>query len=322
MNGRTETNYKIETSLKKSIQNEPVLIRQFVQFRLSTDQPKTVQDYCEHIVCFNKWLLENRNYELSPETVNQILPMDCSEYISSLRYRIKNGTRVECSVSYRCLCWSALNAFFKFCKANRILKSENPMDDVKRPKNTDPIPTDHLQPSEIKTIMRLLKEEGSLRDLCMLSILFQFGVRAQCLLNVNVEDVDLENRIITFTDKGDKTFSRPINPELALYLEEYIAKRKSKNGSHALFTSSKGTRMCYDNLRLLVNKYTKAIGHKLSPHAMRKSYASIVYKASGSDIRYTQKMLNHSNINTTTRYINEVNEEQDRKVSSILQNLM
>lgn len=331
MNGRTETNYKFEKQVRELITDQPLLIQQFAEFRLSTDQPYSVKEYVFNVIHFNNWLKKERNYELSPETVNQILPMDCSQFLGSVRYKTKkDGTRTEYSTAYRATIWSSINSFFRFCKANRILKSENPMDDVKRPKNTDQIPTDHLQKIEIKQVIAYIKAENEntkLRDLCIMSMLLTYGVRAQCLMNVNVEDVDLKNNVITFTDKGDKTFSRSINPELHSYLERYLAERnadlqRKKLESPALFISTGNSRMTYTTLRRIVNYYTSRIGHKLSPHAMRKSYASIVYKASGSDIRYTQKMLNHSNINTTTRYINEVNEEQDRKVSSVLQNLM
>lgn len=342
MNGRTEQDIKTEEYINnRLLYDQPELIRQFAEFRLGQgDQATSTREYTKYVIYFKDYLAE-QGKDFTISTMKGVLPMDITSYLATLKYKRVNGKMMKTSTSYRATVWSALNAYFKFLKANRIIDT-NPMEDVKRAKVKDPIPHDHLESKEIKAVMDLIKSDDPYegeseiayvrrqktksRDLCIFAVFFSYGVRATCLCNMNVEDVNLEKRIVTFTDKGEKTFSRTISDEMYGYFVRYIADRENmliKSGNeNALFISRDGTRMTYCSIRKLIHKFTKAEGHELAPHALRKSFASLAYEASGNDIRFTQKALNHANINTTVRYINNDTSQQEEKLEDRLSHLL
>ena len=70
----------------------------------------------------------------------------------------------------------------------------------------------------------------------------------------------------------------------------------------------------------LVDKYAyKALGYHISPHKLRSGLASILYEEK-HDIEFVRRVIGHSNVATTQRYIVTNNAERE-ETANIMGNI-
>ena len=82
----------------------------------------------------------------------------------------------------------------------------------------------------------------------------------------------------------------------------------------ALFISKENKRMCGNSISKLVDKYSQAaLGYHISPHKLRSGFISILYEEK-HDVEYVRRVVGHSNVTTTQRYIVTNNDERKEAV--------
>lgn len=143
----------------------------------------------------------------------------------------------------------------------------------------------------------------SKRDRALIEFLYSTGCRVSELINVNISDLDFKNEEVIVLGKGNKYRHVFLNGKALLYLTEYLNSRCDSN--EALFVSE---RKPHDRLtKAAIEKTLKQIGEKanigekLYPHKFRHTTATDAVNR-GMPIEDVQKMLGHSNINTTMIY--------------------
>ena len=140
------------------------------------------------------------------------------------------------------------------------------------------------------------------RDLAMLDLLYSTGIRVGELVNLNVDDIDLEGRECIVYGKGDKERRVYFDAKAKVHLKEYIEHRKDNN--KALFVTLDAP---YDRLKISgVEIRLRNLGRKLQlerihPHKFRRSMATRAIDK-GMPIEQVQKILGHSQIDTTMQY--------------------
>lgn len=142
----------------------------------------------------------------------------------------------------------------------------------------------------------------NIRDLAMLDLLYSTGIRVGEMVNLNIEDIDFEERECIVFGKGDKERRVYFDAKAKLHLQKYIHGRKDTNP--ALFVSLLAP---YDRLKISgVEIRLRELGNalnllKIHPHKFRRTMATRAIDK-GMPIEQVQKILGHSQIDTTMQY--------------------
>ena len=143
----------------------------------------------------------------------------------------------------------------------------------------------------------------NIRDLAILDVLYSTGIRVGELVKLNITDIDLEQRECVVFGKGDKERRVYFDAKAKVHLSEYLSSRMDNNP--ALFVTLDAP---HDRLQISgVEIRLRSLGRKLSldrihPHKFRRTVATRAIDK-GMPIEQVQKMLGHSQIDTTMQYV-------------------
>ena len=136
------------------------------------------------------------------------------------------------------------------------------------------------------------------KNLTILTLLYDTAARASEIINLKIEDIHLEEKYIILTGKGNKQRIVPMMKQTKSLLTLYY--RENRIISGYLFNIN-GKKFSKNTLSEIVNKYSKIINKKISPHTFRHTRA-VHLLDKGVNIIYLQELLGHSSINTTMEY--------------------
>lgn len=147
------------------------------------------------------------------------------------------------------------------------------------------------------------------RNRALLELLYGAGLRVSEAVQLDVTDVDLDQRLARVRGKGDKERIVPFGPPAAEALAAWLALRPGRPGADppdprpgALFRNHRGGRLTSRGAQGVVARAGAENGvHGLHPHVLRHSCATHLLSA-GADLRVIQEQLGHSSLSTTQRY--------------------
>jgi len=147
----------------------------------------------------------------------------------------------------------------------------------------------------------MIDHAGSLRNKCIISLLFSAALRSAELVGLNRDDVDLDHQTVRVYGKGGRERIALFSPDTATLLRRYLATRNDDNP--ALFPSAINPRLSQRMLRDLVADTAKKAGIKkpISPHKLRHGGATY-YLSHGLNLREVQTLLGHKRPETTAIY--------------------
>ncbi len=146
-----------------------------------------------------------------------------------------------------------------------------------------------------------------LRDLAVVELLYATGVRVGELVGLDIDDVDLERRVVRVLGKGRKERSVPFGVPAARALDDWLARgrpRLAVTGSGpALFVGVRGRRLDPRTARALVHRLLVEVegAPDVGPHGLRHTAATHLLTG-GADLRSVQEILGHSSLATTQVY--------------------
>jgi site-specific recombinase XerD len=231
--------------------------------------------------------------------IREITFNDIKEFIESMQNKkTRSGKPFSKTTLYRMA--GSIRHFFKYLCRNEIILF-NPIEEL-------PLKKEMSKRKEIFTqdeINNFLDCIINKRDRAIFELAYSSGLRISEIVNLNINDVDLKERILTIRQgKGSKDRYVPFNDVAEKFLQIYIKKgRKAKRNEKALFVTEKG-RIKSATLTLWFRKYLKESGIKrkgLTPHSIRHSTGTHLLE-SGADVRYVQELLGHESIETTITY--------------------
>lgn len=201
---------------------------------------------------------------------------------------------------------ASVRAFFRFMvRSGRA--TTNPARMLRTPTLPAPIPR-VLPPDEVLAILRAppARTVLGLRDRAMLELLYGAGLRVGEVCGLSLGDVELRQRMVRALGKGRKERLVPFNVHAASALSRYLTRRGELLvgvPTDALFLNRRGGRLTARSVARGLARYVErcALARKVSPHALRHSFASHLL-AGGADVRAIQLLLGHATLSTTQRY--------------------
>ena len=146
-----------------------------------------------------------------------------------------------------------------------------------------------------------------LRDRAMLELLYASGLRVSELVNLTLDRLDFDTRIVRVTGKGGKTRVIPVGKKALAAIQSYLdterpAAVKKRTGME-VFLSSRGTKLTTVRVWQIVKAIAKNTGIETNvyPHLLRHSFATHLL-SNGADLRIIQELLGHADIATTQVY--------------------
>ncbi|EED34605.1 tyrosine recombinase XerC [Luminiphilus syltensis NOR5-1B] len=201
---------------------------------------------------------------------------------------------------------SSVRSYFKHLAA-RHADISNPAIGIRAPRRPRKLPKT-IEADRIGALFQRPAESTlEKRDQAIAELLYSSGLRLAELVDVNLEDLDRREGVITVTGKGDKTRTVPVGVAALKALEAWIACRpigqEVLSAKAPLFVNQRGTRLGQRSVQDRLKKLAKAthLGQNLHPHMLRHSFATHLLESSG-DLRAVQELLGHANISTTQIY--------------------
>lgn len=236
--------------------------------------------------------------------LKQIDHITIREWLSSLHSDNKKKSSIARKLA-------ALRTFFQFLVREGIVES-NPAKLVATPRKEKKLPT-HLSVEDAVRFIETPDAETDFgkRDRAILELLYATGVRVSELVQLNLRDIDMNNKLLRVMGKRRKERIVPFGEPALKALKNYLAVREAflmnapvtKRDAQPVILNYQGTRMTTRSVGRLIEKYIRLCAgiHDISPHALRHSFATHLLD-SGADLRDIQALLGHARLSTTQVY--------------------
>lgn len=140
------------------------------------------------------------------------------------------------------------------------------------------------------------------RDLAIIDLLYSTGIRVGELVNLNITDIDLEARECVVFGKGGKERKVYFDAKAKLHVQEYIDSRTDSNPALFVTLDSPHDRLKISGVEIRVRQLGRQLSlQRIFPHKFRRSTATRAIDK-GMPIEQVQKLLGHSQIDTTMQY--------------------
>lgn len=205
---------------------------------------------------------------------------------------------------------SALRAFAAFA-LRELNWATNPTEDVPfvREAPHDPAVLTAPELAQLFETAAATSREGErARDLALLAVLSQAGLRIHEAVGLDVPQVDLASAtLVAVRGKGGTVHDLPLNAPAVALLAALLGERRAEAQERALFVSQRGTRLSIRAAEALLARLRKRMGSAkhITPHTLRHTAATLTLTA-GTDLSTVAELLRHSDVNTTRRYLHLV----------------
>jgi len=213
--------------------------------------------------------------------VTPVIASDFLSFVSSMQtYKPKTFHRII----------STLSSFYRFLYTQGAVTA-NPLTGIDRPR----IKQQDVKYLKHNQVLRLLDSIDDPRDKLIVRTIYATGVRVSELCNMNIEDIDFDEHTIRIRGKGDKMRTVFIDDDTRGDILKFIGNRIEG----PVFVGQQGKNISSRAIQHIFKNYAPS---GITPHKIRHSYASELYKRS-KNLRVVQENLGHTSIKTTEIYL-------------------
>jgi integrase/recombinase XerC len=205
---------------------------------------------------------------------------------------------------------AAVRAFYAWAFETERL-AENPAARLASARPSESVPT-VLSPADVVSLLAVAEsrcDSGdplALRDWAAAELLYATGMRVGELAAVDVDDVDLAERLVRVMGKGGRERVVPFGVPAARAIETWLDRGRPSllagSSTTALLVGRRGLRVDQRQIREAIHLLAALTGvPDVAPHGLRHSAATHLVEG-GSDLRTVQEVLGHASLATTQRY--------------------
>lgn len=317
MNGKEAYNNKFYRMSMHRIENEMYAdewkLYGFYNSLIIKNSYKTAYTYLGYVINFLS------KYILNPENI------DVDHYYGFMA-SLKNKSCSEQICAYH-----ALQKYSKYLKAKNI--SEDYMKYIDRPKfnesqeTIDKRENGYLTKSETKKFIGSVRSKNcdeiwKSRNYAIIMIFLSTGIRCSALYKLDVENVDLINKVIVVHEKGSKNRTINIPDQTVEAIKQWLFYRKKllsgDKSENALILSNRKKRMETESIYCCIKKYGRVVtGKNITPHKLRATYGTQLY-AKTKDLYFVQSCMGHTSPKTTEIYIRGQKTEISQKAADLM----
>lgn len=330
MKGRLENTIKTEKNTDCLLSELPEYVTEYYFNLSSKREPKSCLEYIRKIKKFLQFIDEKN---LKNIDFNNISDLTIARYMKKLETTEKNGSIVETSFSYRKQNHTILKSFFTYLYKKGYINN-NPMDLIERETGRDHPHRTFLKENDLKDILASVEsgagtnrminrqKEWKDRDLAILMLFMQTGMRETALTEINIEDINFETKTLTIIDKGHEQHTYILSEKMLDALQEWMYHRevflRGAKDTDALFISVNRKRITSASISKIVRKYTmEALGHEVSPHKLRAAYCNILLNKTGN-LYLVSKLVGHKRPDTTEIYLDDTSKEDKEMAAQLI----
>ena len=142
-----------------------------------------------------------------------------------------------------------------------------------------------------------------IRDLAMIDLLYSTGIRVGELVNLNIGDINFEERECIVYGKGNKQRKVYFDAKSKVHLKQYLEQRTDYNEALFVTLDSPFERLKISGVEIRLRKLGQlaSLDQRVHPHKFRRSMATRAIDK-GMPIEQVQKLLGHQQIDTTMHY--------------------
>ena len=197
-----------------------------------------------------------------------------------------------------------ISSFFSWLEEeDHILKS--PMRRIHKIKTETKI-KETISDEDIEKLRDHCKEN---RDIAIIDLLYSTGIRVGELVNLDIKDINFEERECIVYGKGEKERRVYFDAKTKLHLQNYIDSRKDDNPALFVTLDAPHNRLKISGVEIRLRMLGRKLNMvKIHPHKFRRTMATRAIDK-GMPIEQVQKLLGHSQIDTTMHYaiVNQTN---------------
>lgn len=212
----------------------------------------------------------------------------------------------------------SIKRFYKFLETNGKI-SVNRLKELESPKKSKSLPK-YLTLDQAKKLLSVVEGRNRERDLCILTLFLNCGLRLSELVSIDISDIK-ENNTLIVKGKGDKERTVYLNNSCLSSINIWLNARphdgvKDKN---ALFLSNQNRRISPKTVQHMVDVYLDKAGlggMGFSVHKLRHTAATLMYQHGNVDVLLLKEILGHENLSTTEIYTHIVDKQLKEAVDS------
>ncbi len=320
---------------KDKYSDVPQILRNYLNFMIviKGKSPNTVREYYYDLRMFFRYIqacadnipLSQINSvvldDFDENLLKQIALNDLYEFMAYINNAHSSND------NYRARKVASLKSFFNYLHIKQNFIETNPAANLDSPKIKKRMPR-YLTYEESLNFLKSIDGKLKVRDLAMFSILLNCGLRLSELVGINLRNLNLEKRTLRVIGKGNKERMVYLNDLCVETIKNYLEVRPEveyHEDMDALFISSKGRRISNRMVEILAKKYFEKAGldyDLYSPHKLRHTAATLMYREGNVDIRTLQELLGHTSLATTQIYTHIKNDDlKDAADSNPLANI-
>lgn len=251
---------------------------------------KQIEGCSDRTIKYYKEIIDKFNDSFD-KSIKKITTEEIRNYLSNYKEMSTCGSTTIDNIR------RVLSSFFSWLEdEDYIIKSPiRRIHRIKTPTTVKEVLTD-------ENLEKLRDECENIRDLSLIELLISTGMRVGELVNLNISNLNFEDRSCIVLGKGNKEREVYFDAKTKLHLKEYISKRNDDND--ALFVSLREPhqRLSISGIELIVrNLGVNTNINKVHPHKFRRTLATMAIDK-GMPVEQVQKLLGHVKIETTMHY--------------------